>query len=270
MRKIISDNLKRITHGYTHAQISDMTGIPTSTLSGYFIEKSTINKENAEKIANAFNVNKADIDPRYTRDYDYLDMKKELLDELTALNKSTKEERAGQFAEMASRANSMGMGLSATTTDRGNSVTTLSYETHDYNFFDANIAAGAPTSIEAFEEDHSEQITIPDMILGKHAGSSDVFFTTINGDSMNNVIPNNSVIAIKKINSFIDLSDNDIVVFSNDNEFSVKRFFNDSKNKRIIFRPDSTDLSFTDIVVSYSEAENLVIYGKVIVYVVQT
>lgn len=86
---------------------------------------------------------------------------------------------------------------------------------------------------------------------------------------MNNVIPNKSMLAVKKIDSVYDLENNDIVVFSNDNEFSVKRFINDKTNERIIFRPDSNDISFTDIVVSYSEAENLVVYGKVIVYVVQ-
>ncbi|HCD6348450.1 TPA: helix-turn-helix transcriptional regulator, partial [Enterococcus faecium] len=87
-RSIIANNLKKITHGYTRAQLSDMTGIPVTTLSGYFTEKSTISMENAELIAKAFNVDKSDIDPRYSREYNYYDLKKEVLDELQENNKS--------------------------------------------------------------------------------------------------------------------------------------------------------------------------------------
>lgn len=266
IRKIIAANLKKITHGYTRAQVSDMTGIPTSTLSGYFIEKSTISKENAEIIASKFGVDKADIDPRYSRKYDLIDLKKEIVEEL---NEAKKGITGDDFVRLADKANSMGIGLSSMTTDRGNSITALYHDAHDYNYFDANISAGAPSTVEAFDEDHVEQIAIPDMLMGKYAGCTDIFFTTINGESMNNVIPNKSMLAVKKIDSVYDLENNDIVVFSNDNEFSVKRFINDKTNERIIFRPDSNDISFTDIVVSYSEAENLVVYGKVIVYVVQ-
>lgn len=266
IRKIIAANLKRITHGYTRAQVSDMTGIPTSTLSGYFIEKSTISNENAEIIANKFGVDKADIDPRYSRKYDLIDLKKEIVEEL---NEAKKGISGDDFVKLAEKANSMGIGLSSMTTDRGNSITALYHDAHDYNYFDANISAGAPSTVEAFEEDHIEQIAIPDMLMGKYAGCSDIFFTTINGESMNNVIPNRSMVAVKKMDSVYDLENNDIVVFSNDNEFSIKRFINDKANERIIFRPDTNDISFTDVVVSYSEAENLVVYGKVIVYVVQ-
>lgn len=266
IRKIIAANLKRITHGYTRAQVSEMTGIPTSTLSGYFIEKSTISNENAEIIANKFGVDKADIDPRYSRKYDLIDLKKEIVEEL---NEAKKGISGDDFVKLAEKANSMGIGLSSMTTDRGNSITALYHDAHDYNYFDANISAGAPSTVEAFEEDHIEQIAIPDMLMGKYAGCSDIFFTTVNGESMNNVIPNRSMVAVKKMDSVYDLENNDIVVFSNDNEFSIKRFINDKANERIIFRPDTNDISFTDVVVSYSEAENLVVYGKVIVYVVQ-
>lgn len=266
IRKIIAANLKKITHGYTRAQVSDMTGIPTSTLSGYFIEKSTISKENAEIIASKFGVDKADIDPRYSRKYDLIDLKKEIVEEL---NEAKKGITGDDFAKLAKKANSMGIGLSSMTTDRGNSITALYHDAHDYNYFDANISAGAPSTIEAFDEDHVEQIAIPDMLMGKYAGCSEIFFTSINGESMNNVIPNGSMVAVKKIDSVYDLENNDIVVFSNDNEFSIKRFINDKTNERIIFRPDSNDISFTDVVVSYTEAESLVVYGKVIVYVVQ-
>lgn len=64
-REDISANLKRLAHGRTQQQISDDTGIPVSTLSGYFAKRSTPNAGTVQKLADYFRVNKSDIDPRY-------------------------------------------------------------------------------------------------------------------------------------------------------------------------------------------------------------
>lgn len=73
LREEIANNLMKITKGKTQAQISDLTGIPASTLSGYFTQRSTITEENTIKLAEAFNVEKSDIDPRYKRDFSFFD-----------------------------------------------------------------------------------------------------------------------------------------------------------------------------------------------------
>lgn len=65
LRHTIATNLKRITANCTQKEISERTGIPVSTISGYFAERSTINAGNVQKIANAFRVQKSDIDPRF-------------------------------------------------------------------------------------------------------------------------------------------------------------------------------------------------------------
>ena len=65
VREDISNNLKRLAHGRTQQQISDETGIPVSTLSGYFAKRSTPNAGAVQKLADYFGVNKSDIDPRY-------------------------------------------------------------------------------------------------------------------------------------------------------------------------------------------------------------
>ena len=70
-RKVISDNLAKYSHGMTQAELSEKTGIPKSTLSGYFSQRSTPNAGNLEKISTALNVNKSDIDPRYRYDTNY-------------------------------------------------------------------------------------------------------------------------------------------------------------------------------------------------------
>lgn len=61
----ISQNLKRLTHGMTQKELSEKTGIPASTLSGYFAQRSTPNAGALQKIADVLGVNKSDIDPRY-------------------------------------------------------------------------------------------------------------------------------------------------------------------------------------------------------------
>lgn len=64
-REAISKNLKRYSFGMTQRQLSERTGIPTSTISGYFAKRSTPNAGNLQKLADALNVKKSDIDPRY-------------------------------------------------------------------------------------------------------------------------------------------------------------------------------------------------------------
>lgn len=64
-RHEISQNLKKLTKGMTQRDLSKLTGIPASTLSGYFAERSIPNAGTLEKIADALSVQKSDIDPRY-------------------------------------------------------------------------------------------------------------------------------------------------------------------------------------------------------------
>lgn len=135
-----------------------------------------------------------------------------------------------------------------------------------YTYYPTPVAAGALTTIEGVTP---EEIQIPDAVMGKYAGNKDILFLRVNGDSMNKLIPNDSLIAVKKVN--LDaITDNDIVVFSEDHEYSVKRYFNDVDNKRLIFKTESTNQSFTDHIVKYSDAENLVFHGKVVLYIVAT
>lgn len=138
---------------------------------------------------------------------------------------------------------------------------------YQYDFYPVPVAAGILSTIEGVTEMGVEKITLPDSIMGNYAGSDDMFFMRVNGDSMNKVIPHHSMIAVKKVN--LDaLNNNDIVVYSNDYQYSVKRYYNDGNNKRLIFRAESTDSSFADQTYSYEESDNLIIHGKVVLYIV--
>lgn len=66
LRAKISANLKKYTEGITQYELSEMTGIPVSTLSGYFAMRSTPNAGNIQKIADALHIDKSDLDPRFS------------------------------------------------------------------------------------------------------------------------------------------------------------------------------------------------------------
>lgn len=135
----------------------------------------------------------------------------------------------------------------------------------EYRYFpEVKISAGIPLNVDSVED--YESITIPDEILGKHSGSKDIFFMRVNGESMNKIIPDNSLIAIKKC-SLEDLKNGDIVVYSNGYDYSVKSFF--MAEEKIIFRPNSTNPVFTDHIVDKAN-EELRLHGKVITYIVNT
>ena len=132
-----------------------------------------------------------------------------------------------------------------------------------YNHFDTPISAGLPDRVEAVTD--VDKIEIPDSIMGKHAGQKDIFITKVNGQSMNRIIPDGSLIAVKPIDLH-QIKQGDIVVYSDNGDYSVKRFY---KNEdQLIFRPDSNDDSFFDYITS-TDNSNLTIHGKVVVYIVE-
>ncbi len=137
---------------------------------------------------------------------------------------------------------------------------------HEYNYIPNPVSAGQPLNIEGVTQ--TDKLRILDSIMGKWAGDEDILMMRVNGDSMNKTIPHNSLIAVKPI-TLANLKNDDIVVFSNDHEYSVKRFYHDKDKERFIFRPHSNDESFVDNIVTYEAAANLMLHGKVVMYIVE-
>lgn len=131
-----------------------------------------------------------------------------------------------------------------------------------YPYINAAISAGAAETVDCITEEL--QLTIPDSIMGKHAGSSDIKMMRVNGESMNRVIPDKSLIAVKKM-PIDHIKDGDIVVYNDNYEYAVKRIYR--SGERIIFRPDSHNHSFTEY--HTNADEHLDIIGKVVVYIVE-
>lgn len=136
-----------------------------------------------------------------------------------------------------------------------------------YKFFPVSVSAGALENIEGIT--NYEEIPVSDKLLGKYAGSKNIILLKVNGESMNKLIPNGSYIVVDTSRKQLgDIKSKDIVVFSNNCEYSVKRFINDESNKRFIFKPESTDDTYADIIVNYDNSEDLRLIGKVIKYIV--
>lgn len=137
------------------------------------------------------------------------------------------------------------------------------FTTSRYRHFDTPISAGVPDHVDAVTD--ADTIELPDSVMGKHAGQRDIFITRVNGESMNRIIPDCSLIAVKPMDLH-QIKQGDIVVYSDNGDYSVKRFYRN--DDQLIFRPDSNDDSFFDYITSTNNS-NLVIHGKVVVYIVE-
>lgn len=130
-----------------------------------------------------------------------------------------------------------------------------------YKYIPSSVAAGSPENIDG---QNFQQISIPSSFLGKYANHSNLIIMKVNGDSMNKIIPDGSLIGILPYETSYDIQDGDIVVFNDESyNYSVKRYY--KVDSKIIFKPESTSPVFTDIVYDLAE-ENVEIIGKVVMY----
>lgn len=136
-----------------------------------------------------------------------------------------------------------------------------SVSVHTYPYIDNYVSAGSPTTISGME--NLPKIQVPDELTGNYAGSKNLFFLRVNGESMNKIIPNDSVIGIISYDSIYDLKNGDIVVYSTqNNEYAVKYFYRDGNN--LVFRPASTNPNYYDTI--FDIKDNIKIIGKVVQY----
>lgn len=128
-----------------------------------------------------------------------------------------------------------------------------------------DIAAGALATVNPVLESELSFLSIPSMFLGKMRGSEELISFRVNGESMNMIIPNGSTV-VAKVLSCDSVKDGDIVIFSHDGQYSMKRFRRDEQDRVLIFSPESTDKKFRDTIISYETQNDLKIYAKVIWY----
>ncbi|MDO4594457.1 MAG: XRE family transcriptional regulator [Tissierellia bacterium] len=129
---------------------------------------------------------------------------------------------------------------------------------YTYPYIEEPVAAGLPQTIEGVTQ--LPKIEVPDYLLGKYAGNKNIVIMKASGESMNKVIPDGAYIAVLFDYDIENLKNGDIVVFSYSHEYSVKNFYD--VGNRIVFRPNSTDPRFTDIIINKDENINMI--GKVV------
>lgn len=143
-----------------------------------------------------------------------------------------------------------------------NNITDMPIST--YKFVPASVSAGALTNIDSIN--YMPSVIIPDFMMGRYAGNRNIILMHVNGESMNNVIQNGAVIAVLTNVDLSDIHDGDIVVIKNGGDYTVKRFYNDSPHQEFVFKPDSNNMAFRDIVFSYENTDDLYLIGKVVMY----
>ena len=107
-------------------------------------------------------------------------------------------------------------------------------------------------------------LELPPLLLGKYANNDNITIMQVMGESMNKVIANGSIVAVLTGLTINDLNNGDIVVFTKNNHYTIKRFYYNSHH--VVLRPDSTDFEFIDISYTIEDAKDLPLYGKVVMY----
>lgn len=128
------------------------------------------------------------------------------------------------------------------------------------HYAEGGLSAGDTNDIEGIK--NLPDLKIPDVLMGKYRQRNDILIASVNGDSMNRVIPDGSKIAILTGIDKEEIHNDDIVVVFYNGGFTVKRFYNDGN--KIILSPDSTDRKFQPIVIPNNG--DFQILGKVVLY----
>lgn len=116
-----------------------------------------------------------------------------------------------------------------------------------------NVSGGKET--EDFSQ-IEEMVEAPSRL--NHYGK-DLFAIRVNGDSMNKILPNGSVVICVK--AFDEPKTGDIVVYKKENEFAVKRYI--KTEQIIIFEPVSFDPTFKSIIYNIDDDKEIEILGTV-------
>lgn len=131
---------------------------------------------------------------------------------------------------------------------------------YEYPYIPDPVAAGVPSTIEGLQE--LPTINIPNFLLNKYAGSKNIIIMKVSGNSMNKIIPDGALIALHQNYPLENLKDGDIVVFNADYSYSLKHYHD--SGDYLIFKPNSNDNSYKDVIIKKDECLNIV--GKVVMY----
>lgn len=124
-----------------------------------------------------------------------------------------------------------------------------------------SVAAGALAIVDGVTELNVEELTISPQILGPYANCKGLFAIRVNGDSMNKVIRDGEIVIAKQQEQY---KDDDIVIFSHNGEYSLKRYKPNEITDYVLFKSESYNDQFQNIIIPKDTNGELKILGKVI------
>ena len=245
-KKVISATLNELLQlsGKKQIDITRQTGIPASTLTGYFKGTRLPSPVNVQKLADFFNVLKSDVDPRFKKisESDTDGLRIRLLSKYEKLNTENKK-KVVDYADNKLKDQKR----------QQNKIHTINENDNTY-YVDVLGSVSAGTGEWLTDEQHEE-------VMVNNKPPAHDFALRVNGDSMTPTFSDGQIIYVNKIYDTEEVRNNQFVIAELNGDSYVKKivFDDDRKNCRLI----SLNKRYADIEIKKSDDFKIV--GVVII-----
>lgn len=244
-KKVISATLNELLQlsGKKQIDITRQTGIPASTLTGYFKGTRLPSPVNVQKLADFFNVLKSDVDPRFKKisESDTGGLRIRLLSKYEKLNTENKK-KVVDYADNRLKDQM-----------RQSKIHPINENDNTY-YVDVLGSVSAGTGEWLTDEQHEE-------VMVNNEPPAHDFALRVNGDSMTPAFSDGQIIYVNKIYDTEEVRNNQFVIAELNGDAYVKKivFDDDKKNCRLI----SLNKKYADIEIKKSDDFKIV--GVVII-----
>lgn len=245
-KKVISATLNELLQlsGKKQIDITRQTGIPASTLTGYFKGTRLPSPVNIQKLADFFNVLKSDVDPRFKKisESDTDGLRIRLLSKYEKLNTENKK-KVVDYADNKLKDQKR----------QQNKIHPINENDNTY-YVDVLGSVSAGTGEWLTDEQHEE-------VMVNNEPPAHDFALRVNGDSMTPTFSDGQIIYVNKIYDTDEVRNNQFVIAELNGDSYVKKivFDDDRKNCRLI----SLNKRYADIEIKKSDDFKIV--GVVII-----
>lgn len=245
-KKVISATLNELLQlsGKKQIDITRQTGIPASTLTGYFKGTRLPSPVNVQKLADFFNVLKSDVDPRFKKisESDTDGLRIRLLSKYEKLNTENKK-KVVDYADNKLKNQKR----------QQNKIHPINENDNTY-YVDVLGSVSAGTGEWLTDEQHEE-------VMVNNEPPAHDFALRVNGDSMTPTFSDGQIIYVNRIYNTEEVRNNQFVIAELNGDSYVKKivFDDDRKNCRLI----SLNKKYADIEIKKSDDFKIV--GVVII-----
>lgn len=215
LKKVIASNLNELLNKTTKKKIDIHReyGIPNSSISDYFKGKSLPSEENVIKLANFFNVNTYDIDPRMkVSDFNNDKLRMSLLSKYEKLNTENKK-KVVDYADNKLKDQKR----------QQNKIHPINENDYTY-YVDVLGSVSAGTGEWLTDEQHEE-------VMVNNEPPAHDFALRVNGDSMTPTFSDGQIIYVNKIYDTDEVRNNQFVIAELNGNSYVKKIVFDNNRK---------------------------------------